>query len=699
MASDAYSPCPCGSGKKFKWCCQPIHVGIDKAFQQEAEGQHEAALRTMDEVIAQNPDNPEPLGRKAQLLFDQGRADEAEATLQKALDLSPTYPFGYLLRGLFRRAEGELPGALLLFRKAAELYDPEARTVLARVYSLIADAELRMNRPVAARAALQMALRCEPNDPEQAESFEGLFGKDSRLPEAARREYVFLSPPAGAAGRRGAWDRALAVAGTPRLSDAQKAFEQLTTEDPEDAAAWYNLGLVQAWLGNNRPAVEALEQYVAREADENRAAAAWTLAEVVLCGQGLEDQADYVESSYLFQMRDPQRVVQFLGQWEQERRLIGVQVREEEGVLLGLVLDKVQALTPELAASQLPGLGAHLMIVGTHLRLSNASAAGVDRVRQELQERVGGALSEPRAAREPVPFHEVLAEAMVFPVGITQEEEARRRVSEHIARYYEETWIHKPLKALNQTPPVDAAGHATLRKKLRGVIQFIQDCASPANFPYDFDRLRRKLGLAAGGPAPPEAAAAPAGPDIGAMSAAELAGLAPDSLNDEQAEQAYQAALKLDARDLAGAFARSLVSRPANPQRGDRYPWYGHLVQMALAEGNTDRALEYLNQGEKADQEQNEGRRQNDYDLRRGQILARRGEADRAQEVFDRLIARVPLELRYRGSAAEAMLSARQGARALAFAEQGLAKAREKNDRDSEDHFKELVAAAQKMTR
>ena len=55
MALDLYTPCPCGSGKKFKWCCQPIHVDIDRAFRQDQEGQHEAALRTMDEVIAANP--------------------------------------------------------------------------------------------------------------------------------------------------------------------------------------------------------------------------------------------------------------------------------------------------------------------------------------------------------------------------------------------------------------------------------------------------------------------------------------------------------------------------------------------------------------------------------------------------------------------------------------------------------------------
>src|SRR5262249_28336099 len=144
MALEPYSSCPCGSGKKFKWCCQPIHQAIDRAFAQDAQGQHEAALKMMDEVIAQNPANPEAYGRKAQLLYKNGKPEEAETTLQKAFEINPCYPAGHLLQGTFRYNEGEIKGALLLFRKAAEYFDPEARDFLAEVHSLIANCELSM---------------------------------------------------------------------------------------------------------------------------------------------------------------------------------------------------------------------------------------------------------------------------------------------------------------------------------------------------------------------------------------------------------------------------------------------------------------------------------------------------------------------------------------------------------------------------
>src|SRR5207253_569882 len=112
----------------------------------------------------------------------------------------------------------------------------------------------------------------------------------------------------------------------------------------------------------------------------------------------------------------------------------------------------------------------------------------------------------------------------------------------------------------------------------------------------------------------------------------------------------------------------------------DRYPWYAFLIQHALGERNSDEALRWVDQGERSDQEQNQGRRANDYQLRRAQVLAKRGDTEQTENAFDQLIQRDPTNLRYRSDAAEAMLSMKQAQRALHFAEQGLAAAREQNN-------------------
>jgi tetratricopeptide (TPR) repeat protein len=691
MAFDPYSPCPCGSGKKFKWCCQPIHVQIDRAFQQAADGQHEAAMRIMEEVTTSHPANPEAWGRKAQLLYQHDRLDDAEQALQKAFDINPNYPFGHLLRGVFRQDEGEISGALLLFRKAADLYDPDARDVLGQVYSLVADAEMKLNRPVAAHAALKISLRLMPSE-ELRQGMEQLFGAGSRLPEAARRDYSFQSPAADGAGRRAAWDRALASAGTGKLSDAARAFEQLTTENSDDPAAWFDLGLVRAWLGDNAASLEALDRYVTLEPDEERAATAWALAEVLRFGQGMEDQADWVEHSALYQIRQPEPLLQFLQRGQEQGQLVSVQVVKEQGLLTGIVLDTGPLLTA--GPTRYPKLGAYLMIVGDLVRLWTTNPDGLDRAARALEEGAGPGLSEGRRIRGPASFADVLTEALVFPERAADEAAANQAVLEHVQRFFEETWIHRPLRSLGGVPPVDAAGHPVLLKKLRGLVQFMEQCTVGKVKPYDFDRLRRKLGLLEQQPSEAATARAEAGPDIEAMGPAELAALAVETLTDQQLDQAFRTAQKLDTREMAGRFARTLLERPPRPEQPDRYPLYNYLIQTSLAQGDADAALAYVDDGERADCEQNEGRRRNDYELRRGQVLTKRGDPDAARDVFERLIQRDPSELRYRGTAAESMLALKQPSSAASFAEAGLAKAREQNDRDSEQYFQELVSAA-----
>jgi tetratricopeptide (TPR) repeat protein len=692
MAFDPYDPCPCGSGKKFKWCCQAVYVQIDKAFQQDADGQHEAALRTMEEACAEHSTNPEVWGRKAQLLYQMDKVEESEAALQKAFDINPNYPFGFYLRGRFRHFEGEIQGALLLFRKAAEVYDPIARTIFSQIYALITECELKLNRPVAARAALEMAAKQEPANPDYRTSLEQVFGAESKLPLVARQEYAYQKMAADAPPERQAsWQRALQTAATGKLTDAVKAFEQLTSASPEDAAAWYNLGLTRAWLGDNAGAITALDRAVQLDTDEQRAAKTWALAEVLLCGHGLEEQADFVEYTATIPIRNPEAFVRCLHDFEQERRLIAVQVRQEDGILTGLLVEKGTALTVELAATQPRRLAAYMMVMGDMVRLWNGNKETFDPVVAEVRQRAGGALGDPYLRNGPAHFADVLAEGLAFPVHATDEAEGKRLMQGYLEKYIEDKWIHKPLRSLGLVPPIDAVGHPLLRRKLRGVVQFLEDCGATIGTAYDFSRLRRKLGLLA-----TETGTLTPALDIASMGTGELAALDAAGLDNPQLELAFQSALKLDAKDLAAKFASVLVARPSSPEKPDRYPHYNHLVQHALAEGDTTAALARLQEGEKADSELNESRRQNDYELRRAQIHVKRGEIDEAAKVFEDLIARAPGELRYRGSAAEAMLAAKQLGRALQFAEDGVKKSREQNNRDSEQYFLELAGAARK---
>ncbi len=693
-----YALCPCGSGKKFKWCCEPISRDIQHAFQQEAEGQHDTARRLMAEVVAKNAQNPEAWGRQAQLLAAGGKADEAEESLQKAFEINPNYPFGLLLRAQFRYNEGEIAGALLLARKAADAYAPDALGYLSEVYSLIFQCEMKLHRTVAARAAVRIVAHCDPADTQVSEFFESEFGANSRQPAAARRDYELLPPAPKVSGdRRAAWDQALASIATPRLGDLARLFDSLTKEDPQDASAWFNLGLARAWLGDNRAALDALNRYLELEVDEDRATTAAALMEVLRFGDGLENECDYHDYSFAFQMKDGPAVTKVLDDWQAAHRLI-VPPNQQEGTLIALVLEFSQAgiLTAGSAPAEVARLAGYFAVMPPIIRVWGTDKDAIGRLRDELRGRLNIGLGEAQERRSPPQFSDVVSEALIFPIGTEPADAAARRVLDHAENYYEEKWIHKPRRSLSGNNPKDAAGFPVLRKKLRGVIQFIQDCAEHGMLAgYNFDRLRRKLGLSADAPA--SAVAAPGAQNISALGAEELAALNVESLSDEQVEQAFQAAQKLDADELTKHFGKALSSRQPKADKPDRFYLFSYLTQRAQKDGELDAALDFVNEGESQDCTHNEGKRRNDYELRRGQIHARRGEADQAEDVFRRLIERTPSEMKYRVAAADAMITLKQGAKAVRFAEEGLVEARNRNDRDSEGHLMELADAAKRM--
>ena len=138
-----------------------------------------------------------------------------------------------------------------------------------------------------------------------------------------------------------------------------------------------------------------------------------------------------------------------------------------------------------------------------------------------------------------------------------------------------------------------------------------------------------------------------------------------------------------------------LVHDPAKP---DRYPLYATAITGTAAEGDLAKAVELASQGERYDVEHNNAGRANEFGLRKAQLYAKQKDADAAATEFDKLIARNPEEGRFYTAAAEEMLRLRNGPKALAFAEKGLAAARQSGNRDLEGHCQELAAAARKAT-
>ena len=719
MPLDPYVSCPCGSGKKFKWCCAPFYPQVEKAFGQERVGQHEAALQTIRELTQTHADQPAVWGYFAQYLYntaglqqtdeDRGKMiEQAEDALSHALKLNPSFGMAHFLRGMFRLNEGEMIGALILFRKAAESYDTEAHDQLAHVHELIFRNEMMLNRPVAARAALERTVHFMPGDAELREQFDALFGHESRLPSCARRAYSFR-PTAKPVSTEAA---------TGKLSDARKAFETLTQQTPDDPAAWFNLGVVLAWVGEQPKAVEALYKSVELETDDHRAEEASALAEVLRCGQGMENDADYLEHGFIFPIRDPQPIMQWLQTLHQNGRLLGIQQDREAGAMSAMVVEELPTLVA-VGGTNMARVVAKLSIAQGVVRVWHPDRETVARVADDLRTNVNLAVDQPQEMTTPVNFGDVALEAVAYPTQTSDIAQAEDKLRDRARHFFEEVWSQRPRKSLAGNTPIDAVGSTLMRKRVFGAIKFIEDCfiglvphkkIGEANVPmdaYDFANLRHKLGLEYVSAAPPhvnvpvEVAAAvapkPAKPrDISEMNAGELAALDVAERSVEDLEKAMRAALKLDARELAVAFAQAGVLKPFDAAKPDRYPLYATAITGAVAEGDVAKAIQVATQGEAYDAEHNGSGRAVEFGLKKAQLHVRMKDVDGAVAAFDGLIAKHPEEVKFYTTAAEEMLRMKHAAKALYFAEKGLAKTRELGNRDLEGHCLELQDAAKR---
>src|SRR5690349_1165738 len=90
-AVDPYSPCPCGSGQKFKWCCHKVEAVAERAHRLFQSGQVDSAIAALDEGLRKERDNAWLLTRKAVYLIRSGHPEAAKVCIQSILSKSPAH--------------------------------------------------------------------------------------------------------------------------------------------------------------------------------------------------------------------------------------------------------------------------------------------------------------------------------------------------------------------------------------------------------------------------------------------------------------------------------------------------------------------------------------------------------------------------------------------------------------------------------
>ena len=191
--------------------------------------------------------------------------------------------------------------------------------------------------------------------------------------------------------------------------------------------------------------------------------------------------------------------MQQLNEWQAAQQLIVTKTQDEQ-VFLALILEFATSgvlLAGHPVAPLVPVAGYILISQGV-VRVWGFSKPSIERLRETLRKRLQLAVGEAAIRSEPLAFHEVTTEAMVFPTNPTGEL-PQEQILDHIRKFYEEKWIHQPRRSLAGNTPKEAATQPVGRRRLLGLIQFLDDCSKqgPVRI-YDWNRLHNSWASVSG---------------------------------------------------------------------------------------------------------------------------------------------------------------------------------------------------------
>jgi tetratricopeptide (TPR) repeat protein len=504
---------------------------------------------------------------------------------------------------------------------------------------------LQSQRPLAAWGTWQRALRI---DPESAAARQAISALESAgdLPLAARTSYRFREPDDPA--RRAVWDERMRGQNEHDLEVTADLFGRLAAADPADSSAWYNRALCLAWSGKNQESIACLDRVVGLDAERkfDRAARAWVLADVLRQGGGAESLADDLRfaCTIAWKSTDTAWLLAEFPEIQKVPSLSSPGIVREDHLEIEVFewLDRPAAdLTDRRQnAGSLPTVLAIVYIGRQTLRLSSTRVDGLERIEEalfpRLEDGVGSARRE--ASPLPLPFLDADVWTVRIPSG-TDPELADRLRRESVEQYFENQWIHRPRRGLDNCSPLAAAlrarpGDAVARAKLTAVIRLREQLGSRASAlllyqGYPFDRLRRRLGLEL------ETDDSVDPQDLACASAEELDSLESSNLDDSLLLEAFASAagLRDDAR-TARLAAELLARRPETLMSLELTSVVAPLVRRAMECDDFNVALNWLEQA----RAMSVGPSATTLDVWRAEVLARAGRPQLALVVYERLI-------------------------------------------------------------
>ncbi len=599
MPIDPYAPCPGGTGKKIKFCCADLVSELEK-IQRMLEGEQRAAcLEHIEAIEAKYPERACLLSIKAMLQAQLGQESQADQTLATFVAKYPDNPVALAEQATMKAAEAGGVAAIGLLQTALEKCDEQIPAQVYDAIGLVAQALVAENQLIAARAHLVLQLGMSGTQDQQPLQLLMRLNASTSVPLLAKQDLPLVPPPDDVLWKN-SFNEALLPAMRGAWRKAADDLVALAAKVGDWPTIWRNIAVLRTWLADTPRAIEAWQKYASQAIPPDDAIEAEALA------QSIDPEAvDLIDVlSIEYGINDMEKLQARLMASPQGLHMpidlarMGTEDQPPPKGAFWLLNRAVPAGGQDLTPADVPHVvgqaflygkqtdrEARLELASYRTQLAEAQAA----ITQIAGDSLGAIRNEEVSTQVPALQH-----ALTTNWRLPEDTPADKRlalIKEQRRDILLNHWPDMPRKIFGGKSANQVAGDKAQQHKLLAAILLLELATDQVAAEFDFNELRRKLGV------PEQPPIDPSHVSLAELTLARMSRVDVKKLTDEQLVDLYQRADHYRHIAALRHLANEVIARPGIDDKLDKAEVYGLLAQI---EPDGSQAVEYLNKARAA---------------------------------------------------------------------------------------------------
>lgn len=607
-AIDPYSPCPCGSGQKFKWCCYKVEAYAERAQRLFDNGQLDAAVKTLRDGLEKEPGNS---WLRMSLAFHHVNTHDFDQAKESVRLVLATHPQHLTAHSLAVRLELETEGAeagAAQLQQALTSVPRESRAELTPLVRMVAAFFTEEREFPAALSHLALARRFESDGPNKSdtalETAIRSIERSAAVTPWEKNPDRLVGPPEGVSPAiRKRFTEALEWAEQGLWSSAAAAFETLSSDPTAGPVASRNLGFCRLWLGDATAGVSALRRYAARLGVTTEAVDLEALCQEMSTSSP-DELVDHVQ--LIWPLRKREALVAALGNDKSVRggpkRPIDPTNSESPEADQYTLLDRppLEKGRPELTAADVPIVVGSVLVGQEIVALETYDDGRLDALSDRFTSLAGSTIPPAHPKTKVLEKVSRLQLALTWdrliPEGVDPSH-ALRLTAERGAWAIRERWPETRMGFLHGRTPLQAARAGDAVVPLRAAVLRLEQMREPWRAGFDFVGLRSRLRIE------PEPTIDPATVDVESLHLSRLALVPAQKLEDGKLVELYLRARKYSIGQAIENAAIELVGRHQALARFnvEGMTVYSDLATLASSSGRHSEGLEWIRRGMQAE--------------------------------------------------------------------------------------------------